>query len=195
MHAPNKSHMRAVYRILRYLKSSPGKGLYFTKNGKLEVMGYTDADWAGDKSDGKSTSGYFTFVGGNLVTWRSKKQKFVSRSSAESEFRGMVHGACELLWIKRVLRDLSIGINEAMNLYCDNQAAVKIANNPVQHDRTKHVEIDRHFIKDHLEKKTINLPFVNSKEQLADMLTKAVNARLFSDSLDKLGMIDIHSPA
>ena len=107
----------------------------------------------------------------------------------------MVHGACELLWIKRVLSDLSIGINEAMNLYCDNQAAVKIANNPVQHDRTKHVEIDRHFIKDHLEKKTINLPFVNSKEQLADMLTKALNARLFRDSLDKLGMIDIHSPA
>ena len=156
MHAPNESHMKVVYRILRYLKSSPGKGFYFAKNVNLEVMGYGDADWAGDKSDGKSTLGYFTFVGGNLITWRSKKQKLVSRSSAKAEFRGMVHGVCELLWVKRVLRDLSIGVKEAMNLYCDNQAAVKIANNPVQHDRTKHVKLDRHFIKDHLDKKTIN---------------------------------------
>ncbi|GJU66618.1 ABC-2 type transporter family protein [Tanacetum coccineum] len=115
MHAPSKVHMKAVYRILKYLKSSPG---------------------------------YFTFVGGNLVTWRSKKQKVVSRSSAEAEFRGMLH--------------------------CDNQAAVKIANNPVQHDRTKHVEIDRHFIKDHLEKKMMELLYVISKDQLADMLTKAI---------------------
>ncbi|GKA15748.1 putative RNA-directed DNA polymerase [Tanacetum coccineum] len=193
MHAPNKDHMKAVIRILRYLKSSPGKGLFFAKTGSLEVEGYTDADWAGDKSDGKSTSGYFTFVGGNLVTWRSKKQKVVARSSAESEFRGMVHGVCELLWIKRIMRDLGFEVRESMNLHCDNQAAVKIANNPVLHDRTKHVEVDRHFIRDHLEKKTIKLPHVASKDQLADMLTKAVCTNAFYSSLDKLRMIDIHS--
>lgn len=195
MHAPSESHMKAVFRILRYLKSSPGKGLFFGRNGSVEVKGYTDSDWAGDKSDGKSTSGYFVFVGGNLVTWRSKKQKFVSRSSAEAEFRGMVHGVCELLWVKRVLKDLGINVKGTMELFCDNQAAVKIASNPVQHDRTKHVELDRHFIKDHLEKKTISLPYVNSNEQLADMLTKAVCVRIFNDSLDKLRMIDIHSSA
>lgn len=141
-----------------------------------------------------ATSGYFTYVWGNLVTWRSKKQKVVARSSAEAAFRGMVHGVCELLWIKRVIRDLGIKVNEPMSLYCDNQAAVKIANNPVQHDRTKHVEIDRHFIKDHLEKKTIELPFVNSEDQLADMLSKAVCKNIFHSSLDKLGMTNIHSP-
>ena len=118
----------------------------------------------------------------------------MARSSAEAEYRGMVHGVCELLWIKRILRDLGIEVSEPMNLYCDNQAAVKIANNPVQHDRTKHVEIDRHFIKDHLEKKTIKLPFVNSEEQLADMLTKAVCKNTFYSSLDKLRMTNIHSP-
>ena len=186
--------MNAVYRILRYLKSSPGKGLFFGKTQGFEISGYTDADWAGDKTDGKSTSGYFTFVGGNLVTWRSKKQKVVARSSAEAEFRGMVHGICELLWIRRVLGDLGITLDTPMLLYCDNESAVKIANNPVQHDRTKHVEIDRHFIKDHLERKTIELPHVTSKEQLADMLTKAVCGRVFHSSLDKLGMLDIHSP-
>lgn len=97
MHAPSENHMNTVYRILRYLKSSLGKGLFFGKKQCHQVIGYTDADWAGDRMDGKSTSGYFTFVGGNVVTWRSKKQKVVSRSSAEAEFRGMVHGICELL--------------------------------------------------------------------------------------------------
>lgn len=119
----------------------------------------------------------------------------MSRSSADAEVRVMVHRVFELLWVKLVLRGLGFSVNKTMNLYCDNQAAVKIANNPVQHDRTKHVEVDRHFIKDHLEKKTIKLPFVNSKEQLADMLTKAVHARLFNGCLDKLGMMDIHSPS
>ncbi|KAJ9539519.1 hypothetical protein OSB04_032252 [Centaurea solstitialis] len=195
MHAPSEDHMNVVHRILRYLKAAPGKGLWFRKNQAQEVLGYTDADWSGDKSDGKSTSGYFTYVEGNLVTWRSKKQKVVARSSEEAEYRGMVHGVCELIWIKRILRDLGVSQSNSMKLYCDNEAAVKIANNPVQHDRTKHVELDRHFIKDHLEKKSISLPFVNSKDQLADMLTKAVCGRVFQSSLNKLGMLDIHSPA
>lgn len=194
MHAPSEKHMQGIFRILRYLNSSPGRGLFFGKHQDHNVSGFTDADWAGDRSDGKSTSGYFTFVGGNLVTWRSKKQKVVSKSSAEAEFRGMVHGTCELLWIKRILRDLGVSLRAPMKLYCDNESAVKIANNPVQHDRTKHVEIDRHFIKDHLERKTVELPHVGSEDQLADMLTKAVCGRIFRSSLDKLGMVDIHSP-
>lgn len=85
---------------------------------------------------------------GNFVTWRSKKQKVVSRSSAEAEFRGMAQGLCELLWIERVLSDLGIGHEKTMNMYCDNKTAIEIAQNPVQHDRTKHVEVDRHFNKE-----------------------------------------------
>lgn len=131
MHAPSANYMEAVYRILRYLKSSLVKGLYFAKNQSRGLSGYTDADWAGDGTDGKSTSGYFTFVGGNLVTWRSKKQKVVSRSSAESKLQGMVYGVYELLWIKRILRDLGITLTNPMNLSCDNQVDVNIANNSV----------------------------------------------------------------
>lgn len=172
MQTPSEDHMNAVYRILRYFKFSPGKGLFFGRNQDHQVCGYTDVDWGGDLTDGKSTSGYFTFVGGNLVTWHSKKQKVVSRSSVEAKFRGMVHGICDLLWIKRILKDLGIGIKLPMKLYCDNESAVKISNNPVQHDRIKHVEIDRHFIKDHLEKRTIELLHVSSKDQLANMLKK-----------------------
>ncbi|CAL8990567.1 unnamed protein product [Prunus brigantina] len=184
----------AVDRILRYLKLAPGKGLMFSKNRDLEVVGYTDADWAGSITDRRSTSGYFTFVGGNLVTWRSKKQNVVSRSSAEAEYRGMAHGICELLWIRRLLTELGFKPGKPMELHCDNKSAIDIAHNPVQHDRTKHVEVDRHFIKEKIEKKIIHLPFVKSEDQLADILTKAVCSRVFYDSLTKLGIGDVYAP-
>lgn len=186
--------MSAVMRILRYLKSSLGKGLMFSKHSHLNVEGYTDADWAGNILDRKSTSGYFTFVGGNLVTWRSKKQKVVALSSAEAEFRGMAKGLCELLWLKRLLTEVGFPPGSAMNLFCDNKAAIDISHNPIQHDRTKHVEVDRHFIKQNLEEKIIQFPFVKSEDQLADILTKAVSSRAFYDSLDKLGVRDIYAP-
>ncbi|VVA22039.1 Hypothetical predicted protein, partial [Prunus dulcis] len=188
MHSPSEVHMEAVMRILQYLKSAPGKGLMFSKHGHLEIEGFTDADWAGNRTDRRSTSGYFTFVGGNLVTWRSKKQKVCSLSSAEAEYRSMVHGVCEMLWIRKLLKELGFVAKDAMKLYCDNQAAIDIANNPVQHDRTKHVEIDRHFINEKLESNVISVPHVKSEEQLADILTKAVSSHVFSDSLDKLGI-------
>ena len=98
--------MEAVYRILRYLKSAPGKCLLFSKNGISNIEGYTDSDWADDQTTRNPTSCYFTFVEGNLVTWKSKKQKVVARSSVEAEFRGMAHGVCELLWIKEYTEGL-----------------------------------------------------------------------------------------
>lgn len=119
MHDPRKPHMDAVERILRYLKSAPGKGLLFSNHDHLKVEGYTDADWAGSADNRRSTSGYFTFVGGNLVTWRSKKQPVVSRSSAEAEYRGMAYGVCELLWLRNLLKDLGFKPRVEMNLYCD----------------------------------------------------------------------------
>ncbi|KAL5548024.1 hypothetical protein UlMin_003255 [Ulmus minor] len=140
----------------------------------MKIEGYTDADWAGSADNRRSTSGYFTFVGGNLVTWRSKKQPVVARSSAEAEYRGMAFGVCELLWLRNLLRDLGVNSKDTMNLYCDNTSAIEIAHNPVQHDRTKHVEVDRHFIKEKLEAGIIIFPFVKSENQLADILTKAV---------------------
>ena len=190
MHNSSEDHMGAVFRILRYLKSSPGKGLLFSKNAHLNIEGYTDADWAENILDRKSTSGYFTFVGGNLVTWRSKKQKVVTLSSAEADFRGMAKGLCELLWLRNLLIEVSFPPCSAMNLFCDNKAAIDIPHNPIQHDHTKHVEVDQHFIKQNLEEKIIQFPFVKS----ADILTKAISSRNFNDSLDKLGVIDIFTP-
>ncbi len=194
MHNPSEDHMNAVIRILRYLKSSPGKGLMFSKIDHLRVEGYTDADWAGSVSDRKSTSGYFTFVGGNLVTWRSKKQNVVALSSAEAEFRGIAKGLCELLWLKQLLTEIGFAPSCEMDLFCDNKAAIDISHNPVQHDRTKHVEVDRHFIKQNLETKVVRFPFVKSEDQLADILTKAVCSTSFYNSLDKLGIKDLYAP-
>ncbi|RVW65735.1 Retrovirus-related Pol polyprotein from transposon RE1 [Vitis vinifera] len=130
MHNPSEDHMDAVIRILRYLKSSPGKGLMFSKNGHLRINGYTDADWARNISDRRYTLGYFMFVGGNLVTWRSKKQKVVALSSTEAKFRGMAKGVCELLWIKRLLTELGFASASEMDLFCDNKAAIANISRP-----------------------------------------------------------------
>ena len=195
MHNPGEQHMNAVMRILRYLKSAPGKGIIFSRKTKEQTIEvYTDADWAGDKTDMRSTSGYFTFVGGNLVTWRSKKQSVVARSSGEAELRGMALGVCEGLWLNLLLHDLGYLSNKPIRLYCDNKSARDMAHNPVHHDRTKHVEIDRFFIKEKLEEKGLELSEIRSEEQLADILTKAVSNRTLSKFVGKLGMIDIYAP-
>ncbi|KAJ9535774.1 hypothetical protein OSB04_un001074 [Centaurea solstitialis] len=194
MHNPGEQHMNAVMHLLRYLKSAPGKGVLFKKGSNCEsVEVYTDADWAGSKVDGRSTSGYFSFVGGNLVTWRSKKQHVVSRSSAEAEFRSMALGICEALWLKRLLQDLGRPIQKPIQLFCDNKSARDIAHNPVHHDRTKHVEVDRFFIKEKLENKTLEVRKIQSEDQPADILTKAVSKKVFSKLLSKLGILVVEA--
>ncbi|RVW46634.1 Retrovirus-related Pol polyprotein from transposon RE1 [Vitis vinifera] len=158
MHNPREQHMNVVMRILRYLKNAPRKGILFTKNvdhHNIEV--YTDVDWVGTVDDRRSTSSYFTFVGGNLVTWKSKKQNVVARSSAEAEFRSMTLGLCEALWLRLLLQDLGYLSRQPIRLFCDNKAACDIVHNLIQHDRTKHVEVDRFFIKEKLDDKIVEL--------------------------------------
>ena len=195
MNCPNEEHLGAAYRILKYLKSAPGKGIFFKKNNNRGVEIFTDADWAGCVMDRRSTSGYCTFVWGNLVTWRSKKQSVVARSSAEAEFRALSQGICEGMWLKRLLSELRIPINNPMEVKCDNLAAISIAKHPVHHDRTKHVEIDRHFIKENMDNRTINLSHTPSQLQVADILTKSLCGNKFEELSDKLRLINILSAA
>ncbi|CAJ2655949.1 unnamed protein product [Trifolium pratense] len=195
MHQPKEIHLQAALRIVQYLKGTPGRGILFERNGSVGLEAYTDADYSGSIVDRRSTTGYCTFLGGNLVTWKSKKQSVVSRSSAEAEFRAMTQGICELLWLKSILEDLRIKSDEPMKLYCDNKSAISIAHNPVQHDRTKHIEVDRHFIKEKLDSGLICTPYVSSQGNLADLLTKGLNGNNFERIVSKLGMINIHSPA
>ena len=165
MNNPTEKHMTAVTRILRYLKMTPGKGLFFQRTTKKEIEIFSDADWAGSVTDRRSTSGYCSFVWGNLVTWRSKKQSVVARSSAEAEFRAMAQGICEGIWLNRLLEELWVSLKHPIVLYCDNQAAISIAKNPVHHDRTKHMEIDRHFIKEKIEEGFFKVIFVGLRAE------------------------------
>jgi hypothetical protein len=119
----------------------------------------------------------------------------VARSSAEVEFRAMAQGVCEILWLKILLTELGFDSKDSMRLYCDNKAAISIAHNPIQHDRNKHVEIDRHFIKEKLKEGIICTPYVKTREQLADMLTNGVSGGTLHSALSKLGMRDIYASA
>ncbi|RVX13233.1 Retrovirus-related Pol polyprotein from transposon RE1 [Vitis vinifera] len=131
MHDPREPHLQAAYRVLHYLKGNPEKGILFKKNNTLALEACIDADYAGSLVDRRSTTGYCIFLGGNLVTWRSKKQNVVARSSAESEFRAIAQGLCELLWLKIILDDLRIKWDGPMKFYCDNKSAISIAHNPI----------------------------------------------------------------
>ncbi|KAJ9566582.1 LOW QUALITY PROTEIN: hypothetical protein OSB04_002548 [Centaurea solstitialis] len=184
-HQPQEVHMEAVLRIIPYLKGMVGHGILFKPNGNLETQLYTDADWGETKTSEDPPQ-----VGGNLVTWRRKKQKVVALSSVEAEFRGIARGITEVLWIRKLLTEIGYPPQEPSKVLTDNEAAIQISENPVQHDRTKHIEVDRHFIKEKLEANIITLPFVRSEDQLADILTKAVNKRSLHECLSKLNFGD-----
>ena len=130
-----------MYWILQYLKGTLGKGILFEKGEKLALEAYTGADHVRFVVDRRSTLGYCMYFGGNLVTWRSKKQDVMARSSVEAEFRSMTLRICELLWLKIILEDLKITWETPMSLYGDNKCAINIANNPLQHDHTKHMRL------------------------------------------------------
>ncbi|XP_020249408.1 uncharacterized protein LOC109826799 [Asparagus officinalis] len=131
MHDPRKGHMEAVYQILRYLKSALKKELIFRKNDHVSIEGYCDSNWASCANNRRSNSGYYIFVGGNLVSWKSKKQTVVARSTAEAEYRAMILGVAELLYLKSMLVELKLDQEAKMKLWCDNKSAISIANNPV----------------------------------------------------------------
>lgn len=195
MHNPKEVHLQAVYRILQYFKGSLGMGILFRNGTDLFLEVYTDADYVGSIVDRRSTSGYRTFLGGNLVSWRSKKQPMVVRYSAEAEFRTMTQGICELWCLKIIFEGLQIKWEGTKRLYYDNKSDINIVHNPVQYDWTKHVEVDRHFIKEKLESGLICTPFASSDRQLADVFIKGLTSTTFQAIIGKLGMDNIYSLA
>ena len=194
MHQPCKLHMEAVFRVVRYLKNAPGQGLFISSNSDFRLRAYCDSNWARCPITRMSTTGYCVFLGPSLVSWRSKRQKTVSLSSAKAEYRAMTGACYELTWLRYLLRDLGVLHPEPALLYYDNKAALHIATNLVFHERTRHIEMDCHYIRDMIQAGSVATRFVNSTHQLADVLTKALGKDVFTFMICKLGVRDIHSP-
>lgn len=134
MQKPKNYHWEAAVKILHYIKAAPGKELLYKKNGHLKIEAFSDADYVGSKIDRWSTSRFCTYIGGNLVTWRSKKQSVVARLSAEAEYRAMAQIACEMMWLQSLMSGFGVTSIEPMKMHCDNQAAILIAKNPMFHE-------------------------------------------------------------
>jgi len=148
--APTAYHHQAAQHILRYIKADPGRGLFFPRDTSLQIKGFSDSDWATCPETRRNITGYCVFLGESLISWKSKKQSIVSRSSSEAEYRALATTSCEIQWISYILHDLCIQLDPPLVLYCDNQAARHIAQNPSFHERTKHIDIDCHVIRERL---------------------------------------------
>lgn len=188
---PLESHWKAVKRILRYLKGSQHLGLVLkpaSVGNSYSLVAYSDADWANDPDDRRSTSGSCIFLGPNLVSWSSKKQNLVARSSTEAEYRGMAHTTAELLWIKSLLTELGVSFTTPQ-LLCDNLSAVSLSHNPVLHARTKHMELDIHFVREKVVAKALQVRHIPAQDQIADTFTKPLSTPRFCDLRTKLNVL------
>jgi hypothetical protein len=194
MAAPRSTHFSAILRILRYLKGTLFHGLHFSSLSPLELYAYTDADWAGDPTDRRSTTGYCFLLGTSLISWCSKKQSVVARSSTEAEYRALADTTSELLWLRWLLQDMGVTFSSATPVYCDNRSAIQIAHNDVFHERTKHIEIDCHFVRHHLLQGSLQLHSVTSHDQFSDLFTKSHPPGRFRDLVSNFKMVSCTPP-
>ena len=193
------SHWNAVIHILRYLKNSPGMGIFYSNQGHTWISGYSDTSHAGCPLSGRSTTGYCIYYGGNLISWKSKKQNVVSLSSVETEYRAIARTACELTWVRRLVQELGDVFTGLMEMYCDNEASMHISKNHIFHERTKHIEVECHYVREKIvgtenEPPSIEPVWVKTTVQVADILTKPFGGPQIESICNKLGMINIYVP-
>ncbi|GKA80412.1 ribonuclease H-like domain-containing protein [Tanacetum coccineum] len=181
MHDPREPHLNAMKHVLRYLQGTTDLGLQLFRSTTSQLIAYSDADWAGCPATRRSTSGYCVFLGDNLLTWSSKRQDTLSRSNAEAEYRGVANVVAGTSWIHNLLRELHNPLFTATLVYCDNISAVYMSANPVQHQRTKHIEIDIHFVRDNVAVGHVRVLHVPSRLRYADLFTKGLPYPLFAD--------------
>jgi hypothetical protein len=184
MHDPRESHLVVLKRLLRYVRGTVDFGLVLHRSPSSELVVYTDADWAGCLHTHRSTSGYVVFLGGNMISWSSKRQ-LVSRSSAETEYRAVANGVAEASWLRQLLAELHSPPAKSTLVYCDNVSAVYLSN-PVQHQRTKHVEIDLH---DRVAISDVRVLHVPTTSQFADICTKGLPSSTFSELRSSLNVV------
>jgi hypothetical protein len=187
--SPRASYLKATKRILRYLKHTQNFGLWYPKGAKFELVGYFESDYMGCKAERRSTSGTCQLLERSLISWSSKKQNSVALSIAEAEY--IAAGSCcaQILWMKATLNDFGIEFKQ-VPLLCDNESAMKLTNNPVEHARTKHIDVRHHFIRDHQQKEDISIENVGTDDQLANIFTKPLDEKRFCKLRNELNILD-----
>jgi hypothetical protein len=184
-----ESHLKATKRILRYLKHTQDVGLWYPKGAKFELIGYFDSDYAGCKVERRSILGTCQLLGRSLVSWSSKKQNSVVLSTTKAEYIAADSCYAQILWMKATLKDFGIKLNK-VPLLCDNESAVKLTNNPVQHVRTNHIDVRHHFIRDHQQKGDISIENVGTEDQLVNIFTKPLDEKRFCKLRNELNILD-----
>ncbi|KAJ8759694.1 hypothetical protein K2173_009795 [Erythroxylum novogranatense] len=186
MHTPTVVHMKLVHRILRYLKGTLSTDLHLTSQTTLTQSAFSDADWASCQTTRRSTTGYCTFLGSNIISWCAKKQHTISRSSTETEYHAMTNIVAELTWLTYILSDLHIPLSSSPTLYCDNISALYMTINPVFHARSKHIELDYHFVRERVALGLLVTKYIPFTHQVADLFTKSVTKADLSYFYSKL---------
>lgn len=195
MSAPRVDHLKAAQHVLHYLKNDPAQGLFYSASSSVSLTSFCDADWTSCPDSRRSTTSYCVFLGESFISQRAKKQPMVSRSSSEAEYHSMADTTCELIWLVYLLRDIHCPLTGPATLLCDNQSALHIASNLVYHERTKHIVIDCHVVRERIQSGFLKTMHVKSAHQLADIFTKAVQPAMFHHLTLKMGLHHLFIPS
>ncbi len=189
MENPTTTHFKTAKRILRYIKGTIDFGLLYSFSNDYKLVGYSDSDCGGDIDDRKSTTGFVFFMGDTAFTWMSKKQPIVTLSSCEAEYVAATSCVCHAVWLRNLLKELSMTQEEPTKICVDNKSAIALAKNPVFHDRSKHIDIRYHYIRECITRKDVQVEYVKSQDQIADIFTKPLKFEDFARLRNLLGLI------
>ncbi|KAM1422622.1 hypothetical protein ACFX2I_004733 [Malus domestica] len=188
MTAPTDAHFHLVKRILRYIQGTISYGLCYTKSDNFHINAYSDSDWAADITTRRSLSGFVVYIGSNPVSWQSKKQSIVSRSSTEAEYKALAHCTADVSWIRSVFKDIHQFLPRPPALHCDNLSALALSSNPVFHSKIKHLDTDYHFVREKVQKGDISVHYIPTDDQVADVFTKGLHRPVFLKHCRFLGL-------
>ncbi|KAM1859213.1 hypothetical protein ACFX13_011547 [Malus domestica] len=176
---PTELHLHLVKRIIRYLQGTATCGIRYTHSSDFQIHAYSDSDWAANINTRRSITGYVVYLGSNPVSWQSKKQATVSRSSTEAEYKALAHCAADVFWIRSILKDVYQVLTLPLTLHCDNLSALALCSNPVFHSKIKHLDTDYHFVREKVQKGDLDVQYISTNEQVADVFTKGLHSPVF----------------
>lgn len=191
--SPTTTHLVTALHIVRYLRNALATDLFFRSNVSLTLTSFTDVDWGSCSLTRWSTIGFCFYLVSSIISWKLKKQQFVSRSSSEVEYMAIANTICEAQWLLHLLQDFSFPHSNLVTIFCDNQSVIYIITNMVFHKRTKYIEMDCHLVRDKVQDTIVHLQPIQSSKQVADIFTKTLHPGLFNSLVSKLDLINIHS--